>query len=484
MPKQTAQVMNALTRKLFILTLCALAFLAPVELWAETTQKPNVIVILADDLGYGDLGCFGGTDVKTPNIDSLALDGMKFNSFYVHQRCSPTRLAFMTGCYAHRVGTTKVIYPRDRIGINPAEITTPELLKQAGYTCGLVGKWHLGDWEPFHPLNHGFDYFKGAWHSADDDGAAGEEGGGAFMENRITIAPKYRKCGETEHEEVNGALSFIEANKARPFFLFYASRGTHSKWTPSPKFIGTSPRPNKYGDVVQELDFEVGRILQKLDSLDLSRDTLVVFGSDNGAPLNNPGPSNAPLRDGKWTNFEGGIRTPWIMRWPGRIPAGATTGQIAGIWDLLPTFCAIAEVAPPTDRTLDGVSLLPVLLGKTLALAPHKNIIMAGSTIRQGDWKLFLKSEKPGGKRNQGGTETRAGSLYNVASDPGETTDVSAAHPEVAQRLRVAAEGFEKELVANSRPIGKLEGDDKDKKDEKDKNGPEAKPKKKSNKRK
>jgi arylsulfatase A-like enzyme len=424
-------------------------------------EKPNIVFILADDLGYGDLACFGGKDVKTPNIDSLARDGMKLTSFYVHQRCSPSRLAFMTGSYAHRVGSTKVIYPRDRMGINPAEITTPELLKQAGYTCGLVGKWHLGDWEPFHPLNHGFDYFKGAWHMGEGDGGASEEGG-AFMENRTVLDPKYVKNGETEHEEVNGALSFIEANKERPFFLFYASRGTHSKWRPSEEFVGTSPRPNQYGDAVQELDYEVGRVLQKLDELDLAGNTLVVFGSDNGAPLNSPGPSNAPLREGKWTDFEGGIRTPCLMRWPGRIPPGTVSDAIAGIWDLLPTFCAIADVAPPTDRTIDGVSLLPVLLGKKLTAPPHENVIMADSTIRQGDWKLFLKEQKPGGRRKNIGEATPAGSLYHVVSDPSETTDVSATHPEVVQRLRVAAEAFEKELAAHSRPIGRLVGDDKD----------------------
>jgi arylsulfatase A-like enzyme len=277
-------------RILFLVVAVTLTAGAPI---VGAAQKPNIVFILADDLGYGDLTCFGGKDVKTPNIDSLARDGMKLTSFYVHQRCSPSRLAFMTGSYAHRVGTTKVIYPRDRIGINPAEITTPELLKKAGYTCGLVGKWHLGDWEPFHPLNHGFDYFKGAWHVTEDGSGGGEEGG-AFMENRTVLEPKYRKCGETEHEEVNGALRFIEANKARPFFLFYASRGTHSHWKPSAKFIGTSPRPNKYGDAVQELDFEVGRILQKLDELGLASKSLVVFSSDNGAPVT-PGPSNAPL---------------------------------------------------------------------------------------------------------------------------------------------------------------------------------------------
>jgi len=153
----------------------------------EAKAKPNIIFILADDLGYGDVGCYGADDLKTPHIDSLARDGMKFTSFYVHQRCSPTRLAFMTGSYAHRAGTTKVIYPRDLMGINSDEITTPELLKKGGYTCGLVGKWHLGDWELFHPLHHGFDYFMGAWHVMSEEteeaakkiegGEPGEEGG-------------------------------------------------------------------------------------------------------------------------------------------------------------------------------------------------------------------------------------------------------------------------------------------------------------------
>ncbi len=178
------------TRDLYrILILAVAVMLAGGAEIANAARKPNIVFILADDLGYGDLACFGGKDVKTPNIDSLARDGMKLASFYVHQRCSPSRLAFMTGSYAHRAGTTKVIYRRDRIGLNPAEITTPELLKQAGYTCGLVGKWHLGDWEPFHPLNHGFDYFKGAWHVTEGGSGAGEEGG-AYMENRTVLAPK------------------------------------------------------------------------------------------------------------------------------------------------------------------------------------------------------------------------------------------------------------------------------------------------------
>lgn len=462
---------------LFVAAILATAAAVPAAIAAE--PKPNIVFILADDLGYGDLGCFGGKDVKTPNIDSLARDGMKFTSFYVHQRCSPSRLAFMTGCYAHRVGTTKVIYPRDRMGIHPDERTTPELLKEAGFTCGLVGKWHLGDWEPFHPLNHGFDYFKGAWHvAAADTGDAkadedAREEGGAFMENRTVLDPAYRKCGETEHEEVNGALRFIEENKARPFLLYYASRGTHSKWRPSPQFVGTSSRPNNYGDAVQELDFEVGRILQKLEDLGLASNTLVIFGSDNGAPLNSPGPSNAPLRDGKWTNFEGGIRTPWLMRWPGRIPAGATDAHIAGIWDLLPTFCALAGAEPPRDRVLDGVNLLPVMLSKSDGTLSRDSVIMDDSTIRLGEWKLFLKAQKPGGNKGSERQGTAAGTLYNMKTDPGETTDVAAGHPEIVARLRSAAQAFHDELTANSRPIGRLEGDAQDKA------APEAKAKKK-----
>lgn len=420
----------------------------------QAAPKPNIVLILADDLGYGDVACFGGKDIKTPNIDSLARDGMRLTSFYVHQRCSPSRLALMTGSYAHRAGATKVIYRQDRMGINPAEITTPELLRKAGYACGLVGKWHLGEWEPFHPLNHGFDYFKGAWYVTEGDSGKGEEGG-AFVENRKVLATKYRKSGETEHEEVNGALGFIEANKARPFFLCYASRGTHSHWRPSSRFIGTSPRPKQYGDAVQELDHEVGRVLQKLDELGLAANTLVIFGSDNGAPVGE-GPSNAPLRGGKWTDFEGGIRTPWLMRWPGRISPGTTSGAIAGIWDLLPTLCGAAEVAPPTDRKLDGISLLPVMLGQKDADQARRSVIMAGSVIREGDWKLFLKGKSPG---DEGGRRSDVGSLYNVASDPGETMDVAAANPEVVRRLRVLAETFEKELGTNARPIGRLEGD-------------------------
>lgn len=292
---------------------------------------------------------------------------------------------------------------------------------------------------------------------ADPD--AGEEGG-AFVENRKVLKPAYTKSGVTEHEEVDGALKFIEANKERPFLLYYASRGTHSKWRPSKDFQGKSKR-GVYGDAVEELDFEVGRVLKKLDDLGLSKNTLVIFGSDNGAPESSSGPSNGPLRGGKWTNFEGGIRTPCVMRWPNRIPAGSTCDAISGIWDMLPTFCELAEIKTPDDRTLDGVSLVSMMLQKKDAKPPHDDIIMANSTIRQGDWKLYLKQQKPGGKSDNKSDSKRqpaaAGSLFNLKTDLGETKDVASENPEIVKKLRARAEAFEKELAAHSRPIGRLD---------------------------
>jgi arylsulfatase A-like enzyme len=212
---------------------------------------------------------------------------------------------------------------------------------------------------------------------------------------------------------------------------------------------------------VQELDFEVGRVLKKLDELGLSNDTLVIFGSDNGAPESSTGPSNGSLRGGKWTNFEGGIRTPCLMRWPNRIPAGSACDAISGIWDLLPTFCEMAAVKVPSDRVLDGVSLLPMMLQTKDTKPPHEDIIMMNSTIRVGEWKLYLKQQNPGGKSaNRSGSERQpaaAGSLFNLKTDLGETKNAAAENPEIAKSLRARAETFQKDLAAHSRPIGRLD---------------------------
>ncbi len=429
---------------------------------APEVTKPNIIFILTDDQGYGDLSCYGSEVIATPNIDRLCSEGMKFESFYVHNRCSPSRAAFMTGSHAGRTGIDNVVYRWEGNGINKDEITVAELLKESGYATGMVGKWHLGSWEPFNPVNHGFDSFFGFFY-ADD------ETKGLFKNLEMVeeikgqtdgiYSPKLRQAGIDFIKEVKTKNQ--EQGTKNPFFLYYASPLPHTKWIPHPDFVGSS-KQGTYGDVVQEIDWQVGGLLDTLDELDLTENTLIIFASDNGPQLNADGHGSAgPLRDGKWTNFEGGIRVPCLMRWPGKIPAGSTNNEITGIIDMLPTFCAIAGAEVPTDRVIDGKNILPYLLGETVESPIHDTFVVPGSAIRHGDWKLLIKGQSPGGNGNkgmQGRKPAPAGSLFNLKDDLGETTDVSAQHPEIVQQLRELMGVFMKGFEANKRPIGWVEG--------------------------
>jgi len=424
---------------------------------AVGAEKPNIIFILTDDQGYGDLGCFGAKDIATPAIDKLCKEGMKFTSFYVHNRCSPTRLAFMTGCIAHRAGTDNVIYRRERIGIHDNEVTVAEKLKEAGYATGIVGKWHLGEFEQFNPVNHGFDSFFG-FQDIDADR------GDALLRNKEIVEKGVKKTDGVHSPRLLAAgIEFIKANKDRPFFLYYASPLPHTKWIPNEKFKGTSMQ-GTYGDVIQEIDWQVGELMKTLDELDLTNKTLVIYTSDNGPQLNVDGHGSAgPLRDGKWTDFEGGIRVPCIMRWPGVIPAGSVNNDIAGIIDMLPTFCGLAGVDAPKDRVIDGRDIRPYLEAKAVEAPIHETHIVPCKTVRHNEWKLFLAGQKPGGnvkegRGKQGRLPARAGSLFDLKNDLSETTDVSASHPEKVKDLARMMEAFMKELEANSRPIGKIEG--------------------------
>jgi arylsulfatase A-like enzyme len=421
--------------------------------------KPNIVFILTDDQGYGDLGCYGSTAIKTPHIDSLCEQGMKFTSFYVHNRCSPTRLAFMTGCHAHRAGCSKVIYRRDRMGINPAEITVAELLKQAGYVTGMVGKWHLGEWEAFNPVHHGFDSFYGFMEI---DGDGGSKRGTGIFRNRECVEERVSKTDGSHSPKLLAAgIDFIKKNKDRPFFLYYASPLPHTNWKPLDRFQGSS-KQGTYGDVVQEIDWQVGELLQALDTLELTRRTLVIFASDNGPQLNVDGCGSAGvLRDGKWTDFEGGIRVPCLMRWPEVVPAGSVHHGITGIIDMLPTFCDLAGVDAPSDRVIDGRSLLPALQGGKVDPVIHDTFIVPGAAIRYRDWKLLVRDQKPGGSdRGRGRTDrvpARAGSLFNLRKDPGEAIDVSRHHAEIVSQLQRKMEAAMLELKANTREIGKID---------------------------
>lgn len=433
----------------------ALLFAFPQGTEGASQPLPNIVFILTDDQGYGDLGCYGSTDIATPNIDKLCEQGMKFNSFYVHNRCSPTRMALMTGSHAHRDGLNKVIYRKDKMGINTEEITVAEQLRKAGYATGIVGKWHLGEWEEFNPINHGFDYFYG-FMDYDEKACA------IYRNKEIVEKVKSKTDGAHSPKLLAAGIEFIRGNKDQPFFLYYASPLPHTKWIPNEKFVGTS-KQGTYGDVVQEIDWQVGELMNALHELGIADNTLVVYASDNGPQLNVEGYGSAGvLRDGKWTNFEGGIRVPCIMRWPGRIPEGSSNGEITGIIDMLPTFSAMAGIDLPSDRVLDGRNILPYMLGNKVKNPIHDSFIVPDSTIRHLDWKLLVKGQKPGGngtKGKQGRVAAEAGSLFNLKNDIGESTDLSARYPERVEELSRMMDSFMKELKANTREIGRISGD-------------------------
>lgn len=415
--------------------------------------SPNIVFILSDDQGYGDLSCYGSETISTPNIDSLARDGMKFTSFYVHNRCSPSRAAFLTGCYAERVGIDKVVYRKDRTGLNADEVTVAELLKGQGYATSLVGKWHLGEWPQFNPVNHGFDTFYGFLEYEDREF-------GIYENLKLVEKDLSKTDGVHSPKLLANALKFLRENQRRPFFLYYASPLPHTKWKPLDRFKGSS-KQGTYGDVVQELDWQVGEILSELDKLKLSDNTLVVFASDNGPQLNVEGHgSSGPLRDGKWSNFEGGIRVPCLMRWPGKIKAGSSCDEITGIIDMLPTFCEVSGASLPTDRVIDGRSILPYLGNEQTEKPIHDSWIVPGKTIRQGDWKLFVSKGKPGGlSKKKEATSPRksvkAGTLFDLSNDAGETIDVADQNPDVVKSLRRASSNFQISLEGNTRPAGR-----------------------------
>ena len=439
-----------------------LAAFALTPLWAKQTvrpaaEKPNILFYLTDDLGYGDVSCYGAEGQSTPAIDQLAKEGTSFSSFYVHQRCSATRAAFMTGSYAHRVGLPNVVYKyRDGpIGLNPSEITLPELLQTAGYQTALIGKWHLGEWEPFHPLNHGFDYFYGFLKATEGTEDV------SLVENRKQLIVPTKKTAGQAPGMVKAAVDFMAQNKDEPFFLLYSDPLPHAPYFPSEQFKGSSQRGD-YGDVIHEIDWQFEQLMDALVELGLEENTIVVFTSDNGPPVERQRKFDVgltgPLRDGKWTDFEGGVRVPFIIRWPGKVQTDAKSDAMIGIIDMLPTFCVLAGLEVPLDRVIDGVNVLPQLLGDTTAQALRDLQIVPGSTIIHDGWKYYFKTQTPYNKKKEQDwgayKPAEAGTLYNLNDDIGETSDVSSEHPEIAELLKKQMDRFMAELESTSRPAG------------------------------
>jgi len=454
---------------------------------AATPSKPNIVLILADDMGYGDIGPFGSTVNRTPSLDRMAREGMKLTSFYACPVCTPSRAQFMTGCYAKRVSLPSVIFPACPIGLNAAEATLPKLLKQQGYATLCVGKWHLGDQREFLPTRHGFDHYFGLPYSNDMGG--GEEGpkpkaktaagaGGAAaadtaptelgvvrgrrpplplvrdLEVIETVSPAQQDKLTARYTDE--AVKFMREHKDEPFFLYLPHTAVHVPLHPGEEFRGKSAN-GTYGDWVEEVDWSVGRVLDTLRELKLDDRTLVIFTSDNGPWLTQGrnGGVAGPLRGGKGSTWEGGVREPTIAWWPGKIAPGTSCDAVAANLDLLPTFVKLAGGSVPNDRKIDGADIWPLLSGAAQQSPREAHYYFNGNrleAVRSGPWKLAIhaqaeakRGEKPA---KPPAAKAQAPRLYNLVDDIGESTDVAAKHPEVVKRLQELVAKMDADLGA------------------------------------
>ncbi len=412
---------------------------------ARREGPPNFVVIFTDDQGYNDLGCFGSPDIATPCIDRMAAEGRRFTSFCVAASvCSPSRAALLTGRYPLRAGIPGVLFPKDTTGLDSSEVTIAEVLKQRDYATACIGKWHLGHLPEFLPTRHGFDYYYGIPYSNDMKmNKEAERCQVPLMRNEEVIEFPAVQSSLTERY-TEEAVSFIEANKDRPFFVYLPHTMPHVPLHVSERFTNKSDA-GVYGDVIECIDWSTGQILDTLDRLGLDDNTLVVFTSDNGPWLGKGDHAGSahPLRDGKFSIYEGGFRVPCVMRWPGTIPPGTQCPELATAMDLLPSFARLAGVSAPTDRVIDGRDIVPLITGPPGAKTPHDAFYYyAGKelrAVRSGKWKLLLKH------RNKG---VAPGALYDIEADVREQHDVLAEHPDTTDRLRDLAVAMLEELSA------------------------------------
>ena len=423
----------------------------------DESGPPNIILLLADDQGWGDVGVYGAEGYATPHLDRLAAEGVRFTSFYAPEAaCSPTRAAIMTGSYPVRVGIPHVLSPRSQRGLNPEEVTVAEVLRARGYATAAIGKWHLGDHPAFLPTSQGFDSYFGIPYS-NDMSPAPANNPRAGANQWYPALPLLRDTTVVEREPdqttltrryTEDAVAFMTGHADQPFFLYVAYSFPHVPLWASERFAGSSAQ-GLYGDVIQEIDWSVGEIVATLERLGLTERTLVAFTSDNGPWLvfGNHAGSAGPFREGKATTFEGGHRVPAIFRWPGRIPADRVTDILATGMDFLPTFARLAEAPVPTDRVIDGHDLWPVLSGERDSTAYDHFLFYRGGqlqAVRRGRWKLHVPHTYPSmaggepGRDGQLGRETRGNialALFDLEADPGETMDLAADHPEIVAAL-------------------------------------------------
>ncbi len=452
----------------------------------EPFLKPNIILINCDDLGYGDLGCYGSAINKTPAIDRMAAEGTRFTDFYMASPvCSPSRGAMLTGCYPPRIGFGDfdgrwVLFPGMALGLNPNEVTVARTLKEAGYDTKIVGKWHCGDQKEHLPTRHGFDSYYGIPYS-NDMGIQREDDTYPPLpllrdETVIQAQPDQRGITERYVEE---SVRFMREKAAEdtPFFLYLAHMHVHLPHYPPERFVRESEN-GVYGAAVAAIDWATDVLLHELKNLGLDEDTLVIFTSDNGSRMQGQGGSNGDLRGIKGSTWEGGMRVPMIARWPGKIPAGEVSNEITLSMDLCPTLTAIGGGTMPNDRVIDGNDIQPLLFGTDDATSEHdaffyykRRVIEA---VRSGKWKLHLRREnrvKKGNPTVQTENVTvleEIKELYDLDSDIGETTNVYERHPDVVVDLMAKAEACRKDIGdsaldiegENIRPIGQVDDPD------------------------
>ena len=416
-------------------------------MWAlnAVAAAPNYVLIFCDDLGYNDLGCYGSMKNRTPRIDAMAKEGMRFTSFLSSSPvCTPSRASLLTGCYARRVGMHEdftghwVLIPRSRRGMHADEWTLPEILKAKGYATACIGKWHLGDQPPHLPTAHGFDEYYGIPYSNDMASARrGDPPLPLVQDTKVIEAPANQATLTKRY--TREAIQFIERNKSKPFFLYLPHTFPHLPLFASKEFHGKSAN-GRYGDSVEEIDWSTGKILDALKQHGLDKNTLVIFTSDNGSNGRNGG-SNAPLSGAKGGTMEGGMRVPMIARWPGRIPAGGTCNELSSTMDFLPTFAALSGGLLSANK-IDGHDITPLLTGTKGAASPYEVFYYYRrrqlQAVRWGDWKwhLPLANTFPNWTTANQKGRGRPGKLVNLKTDLAEKVDVTAANPKVMAKMR------------------------------------------------
>jgi arylsulfatase A len=427
---------------------------------------PNFVFILADDLGYQDIGCYGSTKNRTPHLDRLSAEGTRFTSFCTTSGvCTPSRASLMTGCYPRRVSMHEdeagdwVLFPVSRKGLNPAEITVAKLLKTKGYATFYIGKWHLGDQPPFLPRRHGFDRYFGIPYS-NDMGAEQRPQSPPLplmRDDEVVEAPVDQDTLTERY--TREAVRIIGESKGRPFFLFLSHLMPHTPLHSGAKFRGKSAN-GKYGDAVEEIDGSTGEILAALKANGLEEKTLVIFASDNGGVRKD---NNGPLNGTKGSTMEGGHRVPFIARRPGRVPAGKTCAELATMMDILPTFAALAGLEPPRDRVIDGKNIVPLLEKPETARTPYDvfyyYFMGQLQAVRAGRWKLHLPL-----KTKQHGWHLapyeEPGQLYDLEADAAESVNLLDQNPDVVARLTALAAAAREDIGdgdregKNQRPAG------------------------------